>query len=212
MILVHQLKGFQGSLAAFKEHSCKSIYVKPFFECPIFFFNSKTCILCPVLFVKMVQSQPRFVYFRSFLITIQIQIENAQMSCLGIEPRAAKWQVQTDPLSYGVSMSTTLFILFTIQWQIWHKLNQINQSVTYMLLCTVRIRTQSCSSWIQLSMVAHSAWPKCLVGVPNKVTETNNVRPQIFFAKVQRSKWSGLSAEGDTVRRNGPFDKNSGEK
>ena len=42
-------------------------------------------------FLKMGQSRPLFVYFRSFLITISIQIEEAYMVCLGFEPGAAGW-------------------------------------------------------------------------------------------------------------------------
>ena len=40
----------------------------------------------------MGQSQPLFDYFRPFLITISIlQIDKAQMVCLGFEPAAVEW-------------------------------------------------------------------------------------------------------------------------
>ena len=31
------------------------------------------------------------------------------MACLGLEPRAAKWKVQTNPLSYGGTPYLTVF-------------------------------------------------------------------------------------------------------
>ena len=63
--------------------------------------------MLPLFF--MGQSQPLFVYFRSFHIPNQmtnIQFEQykfkkAQMVCLGLEPGVAGWKVQTNPLSYG---------------------------------------------------------------------------------------------------------------
>ena len=42
--------------------------------------------------LKMGQSRPLFVYFCIFLITMStIQIEKAEMVCLGFEPAAAGW-------------------------------------------------------------------------------------------------------------------------
>ena len=60
---------------------------------------------------KMGQSRPLFVYFCSFLITISIQIEKAQMVCLGFEPGAVVWQAQMKPRSYGGHQSA--YTLFT---------------------------------------------------------------------------------------------------
>ena len=42
-----------------------------------------------------------FAYFRSFLVTISMQIEKAQMVCLGFKPGAAGWKAQMKPWSYG---------------------------------------------------------------------------------------------------------------
>ena len=55
-----------------------------------------------IVFFKMGRSRPLFVYFRPFLITISIiQIDKAQMVCLGFEPAAEEWQAQMIPRSYG---------------------------------------------------------------------------------------------------------------
>ena len=53
-------------------------------------------------FKKMGQSRPLFVYSRLFY-TIQIKyiLIKALMVCLGLEPGAAGWKTQTNPLSYG---------------------------------------------------------------------------------------------------------------
>ena len=53
----------------------------------------------------MGQYRPLFVYFHSFHIPIQmknIQFEQYKLKKrLGLEPRAAEWKVQRNPLSYG---------------------------------------------------------------------------------------------------------------
>ena len=49
----------------------------------------------------MGQSRPLFVYFRSFLVTISIQIEKSVDGVLGIRTWAAGWKAQTKPQSYG---------------------------------------------------------------------------------------------------------------
>ena len=50
----------------------------------------------------MGQSQPLFVYIRLFYMTqIKYKLIKALIVCLGHEPGAAEWKVQTNPLSYG---------------------------------------------------------------------------------------------------------------
>ena len=69
---------------------------------PLYQLSHNRCSrLLVFFFLKMGQSRPLFVYFHSFLVTISIQIEKAQMVCLGFEPGAAGWQAQTKPQSYG---------------------------------------------------------------------------------------------------------------
>ena len=47
----------------------------------------------------MGQSLPLFVNFRLFYLTqIKYQLIKALMVCLGLEPEAAGWKVQTNPL------------------------------------------------------------------------------------------------------------------
>ena len=49
----------------------------------------------------MSQSRPLFVYFRLFHMTqFKHKLMIALMVCLGLEPGAAGWKVQTNPLSY----------------------------------------------------------------------------------------------------------------
>ena len=39
--------------------------------------------------------------FVLFLLKFQLKLKKVQMVCLGFEPRAAEWQAQTKPRSYG---------------------------------------------------------------------------------------------------------------
>ena len=57
----------------------------------------------------MGRSRPLFVYFRSIHIPIQMtniqfeqyKLKKVYMVCFGLEPGAAGWKAQTNPLSYG---------------------------------------------------------------------------------------------------------------
>ena len=50
----------------------------------------------------MGQSWPLFVYYCLFYVTqIKHELIKALMVCLGLEPGAAGWKAQTNPLSYG---------------------------------------------------------------------------------------------------------------
>ena len=62
-----------------------------------------------LIFLNMGLSRSLFIYYLSFHVTIQVQIQKAQMLCLGFEPGATGWQVQTDPLCYGVHNSLNYF-------------------------------------------------------------------------------------------------------
>ena len=44
---------------------------------------------------------PLFVYFRLYHITLFNKLMKALIMCLGLEPGAAGWKAQTNPLSYG---------------------------------------------------------------------------------------------------------------
>ena len=48
----------------------------------------------------MGQSRPLLVYFRLFQISQFNILIKALMACFRLEPRAAGWKVQTNPLSY----------------------------------------------------------------------------------------------------------------
>ena len=43
---------------------------------------------------------PLFVYFRLYHITLFNKLMKALIMCLGLEPGAAGWKAQTNPLSY----------------------------------------------------------------------------------------------------------------
>ena len=49
----------------------------------------------------MCLSRPLLVHLHTFHITIQLQIEKVLIVGFGIRTRAAGWEAQTDPLSYG---------------------------------------------------------------------------------------------------------------
>ena len=82
------------------------------------FTNSGLDFMCTVTFL-MGQYRPLFCLF-SFCshsnnnntdTTTTLLIEKAQMVCLGFEPGAAVWQVQTKPRSYGGHPCTVTFYL-----------------------------------------------------------------------------------------------------
>ena len=69
------------------------------------------------IFLKMGQSRPLFVYFHLFYMTqIKYKSIKAYMVCLGLEPGAAEWQAQINPLSYG---GTPKIIHFAFSERIW---------------------------------------------------------------------------------------------
>ena len=73
-------------------------------SCCVFDKPKKLCRTCiatfHTYFFKWANPGLFFVHFLPFLITISIiQIEKAQMVCLGFEPGAAGWQAQMKPRS-----------------------------------------------------------------------------------------------------------------
>ena len=76
------------------------------------------------VFLKIGQSRLVFVYFRSLHIQFQLtniqfelyKLKKVQMVCLGLQPWAAGWKVQTNPLSY--SGTTTTYNMFANTMQL----------------------------------------------------------------------------------------------
>ena len=105
-------------------------------------------------FFKMGQSRPLFVYFRSFLITISIiQIEKAQMVCLGFEPRAKGWQVQTKPRSYGGHPNQNSYCYSEISLQ--------NQILKYLKLYLCNYKHEILISPRSTSRIIHDCSRNC---------------------------------------------------
>ena len=72
-------------------------------------------------FKKMGHSRPLFVYFRFFYTSqFKYNLIKAYMVCLGFEPGAAEWKVQTNPLSYdGTPGFYILYGPFEFATMIW---------------------------------------------------------------------------------------------